>query len=394
MRRRDLLKLAAALPLVFLAPRPIDLFAAPLASARPRWDRILLLIELHGGNDGLNTLVPYADDRYYQARPRVAIPRERVLQLSPTVGLHSALEPLMRVWEAKELAIVQGVGYPDPNRSHFRSIEIWDTASASHQVLDDGWLARVFDRHPLPAEFPADGILLGPRDCGPLSGRSVRTIVLNDPQQLRQQAGRVLPVAPSSTNRALAHILQVQQDLTHAATDLTARLQQAPAMQTSFPTSAIGRQLETAARLVTAGVPVAAIKVSHTGYDTHAGQLGPHERRVKDLAEGGVAFRQAMVQAGLWERVLVMTYSEFGRRVGENASAGTDHGTAAPHLFLGGSVNGGLYGSMPSLADLQDGDLKFQVDYRQLYATVLTHWWKVPASDVLGGPFPPLHCLS
>ncbi|ULA62234.1 MAG: hypothetical protein LZF86_10094 [Nitrospira sp.] len=394
MLRRDLLKLAATLPLLWLAPRPFDLFAASPAPVRGRWDRMLVLVELHGGNDGLNTLVPYADERYYQARPRLAISRERVLQLSLSVGLHDALEPLMGVWQGKELAIVQGVGYPDPNRSHFRSIEIWDTASASGQVLDEGWLARLFEAHPLPAEFAADGILLGQRDGGPLSGKTVRTIALNDPQQFLQQAGLVKAVEQASPNRALAHILQVQRELTHAAGDLAARLQQAAPLQTIFPSSPIGRQLETAAQLLTAKVPVAVIKVSQTGFDTHAGQLGHHERLLKELAEGLVAFRQAMVQAGLWDRVLLMTYSEFGRRVGENASAGTDHGTAAPHLFLGGSVKGGLYGSPPSLSDLQEGDLKYRVDYRSLYATVMQSWWEVSGSEIVGQEYPAINCLG
>ena len=394
MLRRDLLKFAATLPLLWLAPRPVDLLAASSAPARGHWDRILILVELHGGNDGLNTLVPYSDERYYQARPHLAIPRERVLQLSPSVGLHYALEPLMPLWEKQQLAIIQSVGYPDPNRSHFRSIEIWDTASASQQVLDEGWLARLFEAYPLPTEYATDGILLGQRDGGPLSGKTVRTIALHDPQQFLQQASHVRAVEQSSPNRALAHILQVQRELTHAAGDLAAHLQQVPLLQTTFPPSPIGRQLETAAQLLAAKVPVAVMKVSQAGFDTHAGQLGHHERLLKELAEGLAAFRQAMVQAGLWDRVLLMTYSEFGRRVGENASTGTDHGTAAPHLFLGGSVKGGLYGSMPSLNDLQEGDLKYRIDYRSLYATVMRLWWGIPETTIVGPEYQAINCLA
>ena len=394
MTRRELLALAATLPLVLLAPRPFDLFAAPAGTIRGRWDRVLILIELNGGNDGLNTFVPYADERYYQARPHLAIPRERVLQLSPTLGLHYALEPLMALWQGKELAIVQGVGYPNPNRSHFRSIEIWDTASASDQIVDEGWLARLFEIHPLPATYATDGILLGHRDGGPLSGKTVRTIALQDPQEFLQQASRVRAVEQSSSNRALAHILQVQRELTHAAGDLAGRLQHASPLTTTFPASPIGRHLETAARLLVAKVPVAVIKVSHGSFDTHANQLGHHERLLKDLSDSLVAFRQAVAQAGLWDRVLMMTYSEFGRRVGENASAGTDHGTAAPHIFLGGSVKGGLYGAAPSLSDLQDGDLKYQVDYRSLYATVTRSWWGLPGVGVVGPEHHVVNCLA
>jgi uncharacterized protein (DUF1501 family) len=382
MTRRDLLKLAAALPLVLLVPRrPSPLLAAPTkATTQGRWDRVLILVELNGGNDGLNTLVPYADGRYYDARPRLAIPRERVLQLTGQVGLHYALEPLMSSWQDGELAWVQSVGYANPNRSHFRSIEIWETASDSDQILDEGWLARLFASHPLPPEYTADGIVLGRRDAGPLSGQTVRTIALEDPQQFLAQAGRLPVLDHSSSNRALAHILQVQRELTHAAGDLAQRLQQAPSLQGTFPASPIGKQLETAAQLLVAKVPVAVIKVSHGSFDTHAGQLGHHERLLKELAEALAAFRRTAQRAGLWDRVLIMTYSEFGRRVGENASSGTDHGTAAPHLLLGGKVKGGLYGVAPSLTDLQDGDLKYQVDYRSLYATVLNGWWDVPGT--------------
>ena len=396
MTRRELLTLAATLPFVLLVhSRPFDLFAASPTAVQPgRWDRILILIELNGGNDGLNTLIPYADDLYYQARPRVAIQRERVLQLNQKLGLHSALEPLMPLWQGQELALVQGVGYAKPNRSHFRSIEVWETASDSEQILDEGWLAKLFETYPLPSEFTADGVVLGRRDAGPLNGKTVRTIALEDSQQFLQQAGRVRAVEQTSSNKALAHILQVQRDLSHAAGDLALRLQQAPPLQGTFPPSPIGRQLETAAQLLVAKVPVAVIKVSHGSFDTHANQLGHHERLLKELAEGLVAFRHTVQQAGLWDRVLMMTYSEFGRRVKENASSGTDHGTAAPHLLLGGTVKGGLYGGMPSLRDLQEGDLKYQVDYRSLYSTIIKNWWGLPGTTFDRQDYPTLDCLA
>lgn len=398
MTRRELLKMAATLPLVMLVrPRPFDLFAAqPGISgvSRGRYDRVLVLVELNGGNDGLNMLIPYADDRYYQARPRLAIPRERVLQLSPKLGLHYALEPLMPLWQGHELAFVQGVGYAKPNRSHFRSIEIWETASDSDQILDEGWLSRLFETFPLPPEFTVDGIVLGRREAGPLNGKTVRTIALEDPQQFLQQASRVRVVEQATSNAALAHILQVQRELSHASLDLQIRLQQAPTLSATFPTTPIGRQLYTATQLLAAKVPVAVIKVSIGSFDTHANQLGHHERLLTELAEGLAAFRQAVQQAGQWGRVLVMTYSEFGRRVGENASNGTDHGTAAPHLLLGGKVKGGLYGISPVLTDLQEGDLKHQIDYRSLYSTVITSWWGLPATMFGKQDYAVIDCLA
>jgi len=266
-------------------------------------------------------------------------------------------------------------------------------ASASNQILDEGWLARLFGTYPLPAEYASDGIILGNRDGGPLSGKTVRAIALQDPQQFLQQASRVKGDGPIESDRALAHILQVKRELTHAAGDLAERLQHTSPLQTTFPASPIGRQWETAVQLLMAKVPVAVIKVSHGSFDTHANQLGHHERRLKERAEGLVAFRQALAQAGLWYRMLIMTYSEFGRRVGENASAGTDHGTVAPHFFLGGSVKGGLYGATPFLGDLQEGDLKYQVDYRNLYATVTRSWWGFPGTGVVRKEYQAVNCL-
>ena len=398
LTRRALLNAAMALPLLLC--RPVSWAVAGVGEARdrsripPARERILLLVELQGGNDGLNTLIPYECDAYYRARPQLAIPREQVRRLTPKVGLHPALSPLMLLWESKELAWVQGVGYPKPNRSHFRSIEIWDTASDSERVLDVGWLSALFERVPLPARFTAEGILLGKGDAGPLSGGTARTIALHDLAQFLHQAGSVKPASVPTTNRALAHILDVRGEISQAATDLQGRIQQAPPIGREFPAHRFGKQLELAARLISAKVPVAVIKVTHGSFDTHAGQLAAHQRLLDELAQGLVTFRAAMEAQGLWNEVLVMTYSEFGRRVAENASHGTDHGTAAPHLFMGGRVRGGLYGTAPSLTDLQEGDLKHTLDFRSLYATVIEKWWGVSGAPIGLGRYPLLDVLT
>lgn len=395
LQRREVLKAALALPLLFWPPFGLQrLWAAEPKGFLSRRRRMLLLVELHGGNDGLNTLVPYEDEAYYRARPQLAIPRDQVRQLTPKFGFHPALTPLMPLWEGRELALIAGVGYSRPNRSHFRSIEIWETASDSEQVLDEGWLSRVFERFPLPSEFTAEGILLGKGDAGPLSGGRARVIALQDLEQFVQQAGSVKPVSASTTNRALAHILDVQREISHAATDLQGRIRQAPQLEIEFPTSRIGKQLEAAAKLIAAQVPVAVIKVTQGSFDTHAGQLVTHQRLLEELAQALMAFRAAMQKEGAWNEVLVMTYSEFGRRVGENASHGTDHGTAAPHLLVGGAVKGGLYGTFPSLTDLQEGDLKHTVDYRSLYATVIERWWRLPPVSFGTGRYPGIDCLA
>lgn len=396
MQRRDALKALALAPAVLLAPTWLQrLWAAERGSTstpNDRFSRTLVLIELHGGNDGLNTLVPFEDARYHSLRPTLAIAREQVLQLTPTLGFHPALEPLRPLWE-RDLAIVAGVGYPQPNRSHFRSIEIWETGSDSQEYLDDGWLARLFEQHPLPTRFTADAILLGKGDAGPLAGKRAKTIALRTPEEFVRESALVRPTTVTGGNAALRHIIAVQQEIGHASGDLQVQLQKAAALSTSFPSSKIGAQLETAARLLVAQTSIAVIKVIHGGFDTHAGQRHTHQRLLGELAQALVNFRSAMLAHGLWDRVLVTTYSEFGRRPAENGSAGTDHGTAAPHLLLGGRVQGGLYGAQPSLAQLQDGDLRHTVDYRSLYNTIIANWWGLRSDLFDQRLYPPLGCI-
>lgn len=387
MQRRTLLKFASVAPFCLALPEVTAL--APSA----HWERVLILVELRGGNDGLNTVVPYQDETYYRLRPQIAVPRPQVLQLSEQLGLHPALAPLMPAWQAHELAVVLGVGYPQPNRSHFRSIEIWDTASNSTEVLQDGWIARLFARQSPPASFAADAMVLG-LEPGPLHGQNLRTITMQQPQQFLERASHVQPVVKPTTNPALAHLLAVQQEVSHAATSLQRTLTANPVPELTFPTTPIGRQLQVVARLLISRTPVAVLKVSHGSFDTHSRQQETHQRLLQELAEALSAFRQAMQTAGLWSNVLLMTYAEFGRRVAENGSAGTDHGTAAPHLLLGGQVRGGLYGQQPPLSHLVDGDLAHTVDYRSLYLTVARRWWGISGDFLQGRSFPLLDYLA
>ncbi len=372
--RRDFLKIGGTGALVALAP-----ISTSLAKAAPR--RVVVLVELKGGNDGLNTVIPFADPAYAKLRPRLAIDRRKVLQLDPGVGLHPSLLPLMDSWKANELAVVQGVGYDNPNRSHFRSIEIWETASESNQFADAGWLARALDGH--TKDLAAPGVALGDDDVGPLRGDS-RALTLRDPQRFLNATKRLMrPTDARSRNAALAHVLSTQRALLDASNSIEKTLEALPRLSTPFPRSSLGRQLETAARLIVGGVPVVAVKVTHGGFDTHANQLGRHAALLKQLGEAMAAFRLAMVDANRWSDTLVMSYSEFGRRAAQNGSMGTDHGTAAPHFLMGGRVRGGLHGKAPSLTDLAGGDLKHHVDFRDVYANVTRNFLGI-SQDGLG----------
>lgn len=359
------------------------------AAASPQVRKLLVLVELKGGNDGLNTVVPFADPNYTLLRPRLAIARDQVVQLTDATGLHPSLAPLRAIWDARQLAIVQGVGYPQPNLSHFRSIEIWDTASKSDEYLDAGWLARAFAMSPSPASFAADGVVVGPNAMGPLSGPGMRAIALTNPEQFLRSA-RLARAEGDSRNAALAHILRVERDVMVSAERLQARRKFAA----EFPRSPFGNAANTAAQLAANEAGIAVVRLSLASFDTHANQQGTHATLLKQLGEGLAALREGLTEIGRWDSTLVATYSEFGRRPRENQSGGTDHGTAAAHLVLGGAAKGGLYGAPPALDRLDgNGNLPFAVDFRSYYATFLSRWWAIDSAAVLGSGFKPLEFI-
>lgn len=384
MKRREFLgAMGAASVAVAVNPR------LAFGAAHGHYDNLLVLVELKGGNDGLNTVVPYADNDYYGLRPRIAIARDQVLQLDDRTGLHPALEPLMASWRSRELAVVQSVGYPDANLSHFRSIEIWDTASRSSEYLSEGWLTRAFARAPVPGSYAADGVVIGSAEMGPFGGGGTRALALADTEQFLRRARLAAP-AGRAKNATLDHILKVEQDITHAASTLGGNY----AFRADFPRHAFGNAVKTAAQVAAGKAGVAAVKISLNGFDTHSNQQGMQARLLKELAEGLAALKSALIEIGRWDRTLIMTYAEFGRRPRENQSGGTDHGTANAHFVLGGRVKGGLYGRPPALNRLDgNGNPPFAVDFRDLYATALEKWWGVDSTGALGDRFAPLDLM-
>jgi uncharacterized protein (DUF1501 family) len=389
MDRRDFLKLAAATPLVALPAAFATRIAWAGVPVGANYRNLVVLIELKGGNDGLNTVVPYNNSTYYALRPKLAIPRDQVIALSDNVGLHPALAPLLPLWKSRELAVLQGVGYPEPNLSHFRSIEIWDTASNSEQYLQEGWLTRTFVTAPVPQNFVADGVIIGSPDLGPLAGGGTRAIALNNTEQFLRQARLATPEG-QSRNKALQHILKVEADIMQAASRLSA----SKTFATIFPDTGFGAAMHTAAQVVANQAGVAVVRVTLSGFDTHSGQPGTQARLLAELANGIVALKGALDELGKWNDTLVLTYAEFGRRPKENLSNGTDHGTSSAHFALGGRVAGGLYGEQPSLDRLSgDGNPGYAIDFRSVYAMVLDKWWGVPSSGPLGGRFAPTPIL-
>ena len=402
MNRRHFLRAGtASLGIAAIGPA-----LATAAARTPDYARLLILVELKGGNDGLNTVIPYAAPRYARLRPTIGIARDRVIALDGQTGLHPAMQALMPLWQQRELAIVQGVSYPSPNLSHFRSIEIWNTASASNQYLDSGWLARSFQKNPVPPSFASDAVVIGSAEMGPLAN-GAHAIALVNPQQFLRDSNLIHSVDMARGNPELAHVLEVEHEIQRAADRLRPANAQAM-LRTPFPPGNFGNLVKTAMQIVAdtqtysnrranqrvPGQGVAAIRLTLNGFDTRHDQPGRHQNLLEQFSQGMAAMRSALTEMNRWDSTLIMTYSEFGRRAGENDSRGTDHGTVAPHLIAGGAVRGGLYGVPPALDWLDgNGNLPVGVDFRSVYATVLEHWWGIDSRPVLGQRFPLLPVL-
>ena len=386
MKRRDFLKLSAAMP-VFLAPPVVVSLTGRALAARGRWDRTLILLEFNGGNDGINTIVPYADPTYYEIRPRIAVPRDKVIQIDEKLGFNPNLEPLLPLWKAGDMAVTLGVGYPDPNLSHFRGIDIWDTASDSDVILEEGWVSRLFHESRPSSDFATEGVVLGRNSVGPLLGGKARILSLNrKPDKFIKQAGRMTPGPMIRSSGALAHLIKQRQDLRTAADHIIARQIENVDAGAAFPDTQLGDQFRLVARFLAAGVKVPFVKLSLGKYDTHVEQEPLHGQLLAEVAGAIATFADVMKAKGLWHKVLVMSYSEFGRRPEENNSLGTDHGTSAPHFFFGGKVKGGLYGEQPPLDDMEDKNLKYSIHFRSLYATAAREWWGLDAPFIKEKP--------
>ena len=384
---------------------------------------ILVVLQMAGGNDGLNTVVPFADDHYRKARPRIAVAEKDVLKLDDYVGLHPNLAGFKSLYDAGQLGIVQGVGYPNPNRSHFRSTEIWQTASDSERYETTGWLGRYFDNTCSGCD-PAVAVTIGGQTPQALAAKQPKGICFNSPQnyrfmdsekprpgekdmmaesfrklndgddeQMENSGGTVAAIsgAGSHTGSPLDFIERTALDA-QISSDKIRAIAAKGENKATYPGGQLANSLKLVAKLIGGGMPTRIYYVSQGGYDTHGNQIGTHDRLLKDLGDSVKAFVDDLKAQGHLERVLVMTFSEFGRRVAENASGGTDHGAAGPMFIIGNKVKAGVLGKHPSLAssDLFQGDPKFSTDFRSVYAAVLEEWLKTKSEPVLGRKFEPV----
>jgi len=374
---------------------------APLAGGD---DRVLVVVNFQGGNDGLNTVVPFGMPAYYKYRPTLAVPQNDVLRINDAIGLNPALKAFKDMYDKGQVAIVQGVGYPKPDFSHFRSTEIWQTA-APDAYVSTGWLGRYLDGASLPTDnlFNAVAIadvlpevLVADRvDVAAIAQLNGYGLTSDRRKTLGRDAFHTF-VADNNVpfhSPYLAQVAQIEDHAQRGAEELP-QLVAGYKPAATYPGTPIGRSLALAAQIVGSKLGTRVLFVQLGSFDTHTTQKGTQDRLLANFADGISAFYADLAAHGNDNRVLTMTFSEFGRRVAENGSRGTDHGSAAPVFVIGGGVKGGLYGQHPSLDALDNGNLTFTTDFRSVYATVLEKWLKRPSSGVIGGSFAQLPLLA
>jgi uncharacterized protein (DUF1501 family) len=409
--RRDFLRtgffgigVGTAMPFVF-EHSALAMAADAADGKEPHPERILVVVEMTGGNDGLNTLIPYRNDKYYKVRPTLAIKPDKVMKLNDEVGLHSSMTGMKKLWDDGRLAVVQGCGYPNPNRSHFTSMEYWHTA-VPNAVESLGWVGRFADAY-WPEAKPSTIVNVGLKQSLAVQAALHAPVVFYDPTRF-VRAGS--PEQESVYRGFLGHqgdqgnqTLSFLRDISKTAESSSGKVREAVAQYKtpiSYGSESIASTLSTdlkkVAALISAGFPTRVYYVSMSGFDTHAGQAGAQQGLLMYVADALEGFFSDMKRIGRSQDVAAMMFTEFGRRVEENQSGGTDHGTATPMYLMGEKIKPGLYSKYPSLEDLDgNGDLKMTTDFRSVYATMIKEWMGYSdAKTILKGDFATLGAIA
>lgn len=366
-------------------------------------DRVLVVLNMQGGNDGLNMVVPHGMEAYYRYRPTLAVPANDVLRLDERIGFNPAMRSLKDMFDRGQVAIVQGAGYPRPDHSHFRSTQIWQTA-APDTFERTGWIGRYLDAASLPKANLWNGVAISDlmpelmvadaTDVPAISDLRGYGLASDKRADARSTLSSLLGDArvPFSSPY-LASVTEIEAHAQRGSEELP-QLIAGYKTSASYPAMPIGRSLALAAQIIGSRLGTRVIYVQHGSFDTHVSQKQTQDRLLEYLANALAAFYVDLAAHGNDHRVLTMTFSEFGRRVAENASKGTDHGEAGPMLLVGGGVKGGMYGEHPSLDQLDNGDAIFTTDFRSVYTTVVERWLGRPARDIIAGSFPSLPLLE
>jgi len=324
---------------------------------------------LNGGNDGLNTFIPFEDGLYYDLRSNIAIHKNNVIGKNKGMGFHPALKDFATMQQNGDLSVIQNVGYPEPNRSHFRSQEIWQTASDSNKYLNSGWLGRFLDLQCKDHE-PTAGVNFDSIDTLSLKGNEPNSITVKDPNRFKMKMNSEETIKLSD-NPQLDFVRKIANSVSEGSDEIQKALAKSTS-EITYPKTALGKNLEWIARLIKGNLNSKVYYTSQNGYDTHDNQINIHQRNLTELNDAIYSFYNELKKAQLLQNVTLVVFSEFGRRVKDNGN-GTDHGTAAPMFIIGGNTKGKIIGNNPNLADLDNGDLKYDIDFRGVYASLLQH---------------------
>jgi uncharacterized protein (DUF1501 family) len=366
-------------------------------------DRALLLINLQGGNDGLNCIVPHGNPLYYQLRPTLAVPQGDVLAIDNNVGFNPQMKALKAMYDKGDVAVVQSVGYPDPDHSHFRSTEIWQTA-APDRYEHTGWLGRYFDEANLPKDNLFNGVAVAQvlpevLVSNKVDVPSIASLngygLMSDRNAVAKRTYAEL-VSDNSFPFAspyLAHVAEIEDHAQRGSEELP-RLVAGYKTGATYPATPLGRSLALAAQIAGSNLGTRVLYVQHGSFDTHVSQKATQDRLLGEFSDAISAFYSDLAAHGNDKNVLTLTFSEFGRRIAENGSRGTDHGEASPLFMIGGGVKGGLYGTSPDLSDTNMGNVRFSTDFRSIYATVLERWLGRPSQNILAGNFAQLPIIA
>ncbi len=390
IKRRQFIQVGSLATATLMLPKFLKAFEG--RPTVPPGNKVVVILQLSGGNDGLNTVVPIGNDIYHKARPGLGIAGSKALRFTDEAGLHPVLDAFKDFYDDGSLGIINSVGYPNPDRSHFRSMDIWQTASHSHEYLHTGWIGRYLDAQCHGCDKPTQAIEINDVLSPALKGNQVNGMALKDPRRLFGTANekffRDVAKQHTGTSEETVDYLYKTMSQTLSSADYIFKQSRIRPSSAEYPNTELGKSLRTIASLIFSDINTKVYYVSTGSFDTHINQGAQQQRLFTDMNESVKAFVKDLKKNNRFEDVLLFTFSEFGRRVSQNASGGTDHG-AANNMFLisGGLKQKGLINPMPDLTDLQDGDLKHKVDFKNVYATVLDKWLQADSKTILGKEF-------
>lgn len=373
-----------------MLPKFLKAFEQP--NRVPKGNKVIVVIQLSGGNDGLNTVIPINNDIYYSSRPKIAIPKGNALQLNDEAGLHPSLINFKSLFDEGNLSIINSVGYPNPDRSHFRSMDIWQSASDSNQYLSTGWIGRYLDAQCKGCDKPTQALEIDDLLSLSMKGNIEKGLAFKDPRRLYSSSNerfyKDLNAAHSSSSEETVDYLYKTMRSTLSSADYIFEKSKSNLTSKSYPATGLGKDLKTIASLIISDINTSVYYVSLGSFDTHVNQEAQQKRLFTELNDAVAAFTSDLKSNGRFDDVLLMTFSEFGRRVVQNASNGTDHGTANSMFLIGGGLKQkGFINSLPDLSKLKDGDLQHQVDFKNVYATILNKWLKSDDKIILGNQY-------